>query len=199
MMTLADFNMLDFITNATSCVLLASLYASYFTWCLFVGAVGGRCDFAVWRVFPFLCLLLGELENFVLPPEEGSPYAETETSGNPIPCLYASSRFTIYRHSDHFVSPDFWFGDFVHLSERPCHVEPVEEKVVYRLPSSITRDVRKETDSDSFGNEESTESDDQVANEWEHDPMDVDEVDPLDDPKDIEPWNWNLGWTSGNE
>jgi hypothetical protein len=164
-----------------------------------MGAVGGLCDFAIWRVYPFLCLLQGELENFVLPPEEGSPYAETATSGDPIPCLYASSRFTIYRHSGHFVSPDFWFGNFVHLSERPCYVEPVEEKVVYRLPSSITRDVRKVAGSSPSDNEDSTESDGQVANEWEDDPMDVDEVDPCYDPMDIEPWNWNLDWSSGNE
>jgi hypothetical protein len=191
--------MFDFITDATACAFQALLYASFFLWCSCLGLVGGLRDFTVRYGIPFLCVLQDELEYFVLPPEEGAPYAETATSGDSIPCLHASSRFTIYRHSGHFFSPDFWFGDFVHLSERPCHVEPVEEKVVYRLPSSITRDVRKETDSDSFGNEESTESDDQVANEWEHDPMDVDEVDPLDDPKDIEPWNWNLGWTSGNE
>jgi hypothetical protein len=71
--------------------------------------------------------------------------------------------------------------------------------VVYRFPSSTPRGVRKETGSNTSDNEESTESDVQVTNEWEDDPMDVDEVDPLDDPMGIEPWNWNLGWTHGNE
>jgi hypothetical protein len=191
--------MLNFITNATACAFEALFYASFLLWCSCLGAVGGLCDFAIWHGYPFLCLLQGELENFVLPPEECSPYAEMATSGDQIPCLYASSRFTIYRHSGHFVSPDFWFGNFVHLSERPCYVEPVEEKVVYRLPSSITRDVRQVAGSSPSDNEDSTESDGQVVNECDDDPMDVDEVDPCCDPMDIEPWNWNLDWSSGNE
>jgi hypothetical protein len=59
----------------------------------------------------------------------------------------------------------------VYSLQRPCYKEPVEEKVVYRLPSSTTRGVLKETGSDSFGNEESTESDDQVTDEWQDDPV----------------------------
>jgi hypothetical protein len=75
--------------------------------------------------------------------------------------------------------------------------EPVEEKVVYRLPSSITRDVRKVAGSYPADNEDQTESVGQIAIEQD-DPMDVDEVDPLYEPMDIDPWNWNLGWTSGH-
>jgi hypothetical protein len=176
--------------------MLASLYASYFTWCLFLGAVGGLCDFAIWRVYPFLCLLQDELENFVLPPEEGSSYAETATSGDPTPCLYASSRFPTYRRSDYTVPPDFLSGNKVHSLQRMSYKEPVEE-VVYR--PSILRDVRKDAGSFPSGNEERTESDGQVAIEQEDDPMDVDEVDPCYDPMDVDPWNWNLDWTHGNE
>jgi hypothetical protein len=54
----------------------------------------------------------------------------------------------------------------VHFHLRISYKEPVEEKVVYRFYSSTTRGVRKVAGSDSSGNEESTESDNQVTNEW---------------------------------
>jgi hypothetical protein len=188
--------MLNLIVDVTLCAFTALLCASCLFWCVCLQVVGGLFDFASERTLPFLCLLQDELENFVLPPEECSPYAEMATSGDPIPCLESFSRFTIYRHSDYAVTPDFMSGSKVYCSQRTCYEEPVEE-VVYR--PSITRDVRKDAGSFPSDNEDSTESDGQVANEWEDDPMDVDEVDPCYDPMDIEPWNWNLGWTSGNE
>jgi hypothetical protein len=193
-----DLNKLDFLTSATDCVFTATLYASFFLWCVCLRVVGDLYDFACECGPPFLCLLQDELENFVLPPENASPYAEMAASGDQISCLDSSSRSTTYCRSDYTVPPDFLSGNKVHFHQRISYKEPVEEKVVYRLHSSTTRGVRKVTGSYPADSEDQTESVGQIAIEQE-DPMDVDEVDPLYEPMDIDPWNWNLDWSLGHE